>query len=59
MQLAELSAALGRRNEAIHFLEEAFDQHTARLVWLKQDAYFDSLHSDSRYRAIVKRIGLP
>ena len=56
---AELSAALGRRNDAIHYLEEAFDERTARLVWLKQDAYFDSLHSDSRYWAIVKRVGLP
>ena len=59
VQFAELSAALGRRNEAVHYLEEAFDQHTAGLVWLKQDPYFDSLHSDSRYQAIVKRVGLP
>jgi TolB-like protein/DNA-binding winged helix-turn-helix (wHTH) protein len=59
MQLADLSAALGRQNEAIRYLEEAFDQHTARLVWLKQNPYLDSLHSDPRYQAIVKRVGLP
>jgi TolB-like protein/DNA-binding winged helix-turn-helix (wHTH) protein len=59
LALAELSAILGRHDETIHYLEEAFDQHTARLIWLKQDPYFDSLHSDSRYQAIVKRVGLP
>jgi TolB-like protein/DNA-binding winged helix-turn-helix (wHTH) protein len=58
VELAEFSAALGRQDEAIHYLKEAFDQHTARLIWLKQNPYFDSLHSDSRYQAIVKGIGL-
>jgi tetratricopeptide (TPR) repeat protein len=59
LALAELSAVLGRQDEAIHYLQEALDQHAPRLVWLKQDPYFDSLHSDPRYQAIVKRVGLP
>jgi len=58
VELAEFSAALGRQDEAVHYLKEAFDQHTASLIWLKQDPYFDSLHPDSRYQAIVKAIGL-
>jgi TolB-like protein/DNA-binding winged helix-turn-helix (wHTH) protein len=59
VELAELSAGLGRHDQAIHYLEEAFDQHAAALIWLKQDPYLDSLHSDLRYQAIVKDIGLP
>jgi tetratricopeptide (TPR) repeat protein len=58
MDLAELSAALGRRDEAVRYLREALDQRLPDLVFLKQDPYFDSLHSDPRYQAIVKRIGL-
>jgi TolB-like protein/DNA-binding winged helix-turn-helix (wHTH) protein len=57
--LAELSASLGRRGEALRYLQEALDQRLADLVLLKQDPYFDSLHSDPRYQAIVKRVGLP
>ncbi len=59
VRLAELSVAAGRHDEAIRYLQDALDERSPRLVWLKQDAYFDSLHSDSRYQAIVKRVGLP
>jgi TolB-like protein/DNA-binding winged helix-turn-helix (wHTH) protein len=58
MDLADLSAALGRRDEAVRYLREALDQRLPDLVFLKQDPYLDSLHSDPRYQAIVKRIGL-
>jgi TolB-like protein/DNA-binding winged helix-turn-helix (wHTH) protein len=57
--LAQLSAILGRRGDALRYLQEALDQRLADLVFLKQDPYFDSLHSDPRYQAIVKRVGLP
>ncbi len=57
--LAELSASLGRPAEALRYLQEALDQRLPDLVFLKQDPYFDSLHSDPRYQAIVKRVGLP
>ncbi len=58
-ELAQLSAVLGRRDEAVRYLREALDQRLPDLVFLKQDPYFNSLHSDPRYQALVKRIGLP
>jgi TolB-like protein/DNA-binding winged helix-turn-helix (wHTH) protein len=57
--LAELSNSLGRRDDAVHYLQEALNQRLGDLVHLKQDPYFDSLHSDARFQAIVKEIGLP
>jgi TolB-like protein/DNA-binding winged helix-turn-helix (wHTH) protein len=57
--LARLSAAAGRNDEAIGYLQEALDQRLSDLVLLKQEPYFDSLQSDTRYQAIVKRVGLP
>jgi hypothetical protein len=59
LKLAELSAAAGHPDEAIHYLQQALDQHNADLIWLKQDPYYDPLHSDPRYLAIVKSVGLP
>ena len=59
IEMAALSASLERQDDAIHYLQLAFDQHAPRLVFLKQNPFFDSLHSDSRYQAIVKNAGLP
>jgi tetratricopeptide (TPR) repeat protein len=59
MNLAELSAVAGHRDEAIHYLQKALDQHDAALVWLKQNPKYDSLHPDPRFQAIVKGVGLP
>jgi tetratricopeptide (TPR) repeat protein len=59
VNLAELSAVAGHQDEAIHYLQEALEQHDADLVWLKQNPKYDSLHSDPRFQAIVKSVGLP
>jgi TolB-like protein/DNA-binding winged helix-turn-helix (wHTH) protein len=59
IELAELSAVAGHPDEAIHYLQEALDQHDADLVWLKQNPKYDSLHSDPRFQTIVKSLGLP
>jgi len=59
MALGGMATASGHRNEAIHYLQEMLDQHNTDLVFLKQDPRYDSLHSDPRYQAIVKAIGLP
>ena len=59
VEIARLSAILGRQDEAIHYLQQAYDQRVARLVFLKVNPFFDSLHSDARYQALVREIGLP
>jgi len=59
VKLAELSAAAGHPDEAIHYLQLALDQRDTDLIWLKQDPYYDPLHSDPRFQAVVKKVGLP
>jgi tetratricopeptide (TPR) repeat protein len=59
MKLAVLQAQLGHRDETLALLEEAFRQHAADMLWVQTDPAYDFLHSDERYRSIVKRIGLP
>jgi len=57
--LAVSYAQLGRREETLSLLEEATRQHSPLLLWIQNDPAFDFLHSDERYRSLIRRIGLP
>jgi hypothetical protein len=57
-QLAYLSARVRRTDEMLRYLEEAFREHSARIIFLQVEPVFDFLHADERYRALVKKIGL-
>ena len=47
------------KEETLQLLEDAYREHSPRLVFLQNEPVFDFLHSDPRYRAIVKNMGLP
>jgi tetratricopeptide (TPR) repeat protein len=53
------AARLHHTEETLGFLEAAYDERSPRLVYLKVEPKFDFLHSDERYRALVRKIGLP
>jgi TolB-like protein/DNA-binding winged helix-turn-helix (wHTH) protein len=57
--LAILYARLGDRQHALASLEEAVQQHSPQLFDIQEDTSFDLLHGDPRYRAVVRRVGLP
>jgi TolB-like protein/DNA-binding winged helix-turn-helix (wHTH) protein len=57
--LATLNAQLGRREETLTLLEQGYREHSPLLLWIQNDPAFDFLHSDGRYRFIIKGIGLP
>ena len=59
VDFAELYAQLGNREQTLALLEEAFQQHAPGLLWIQGDSAYDFLHSDERYRSIIKRVGLP
>ncbi|MGC1362662.1 MAG: hypothetical protein WA826_15930, partial [Silvibacterium sp.] len=53
-------AQLGMREETLNQLEEAYRQHAPQLVEdVQEDPAYDFLHSDERYRSIIRRMGLP
>lgn len=58
LELAEAYAALGMKDETFQQLGDAYLQHSMDLVFLQDEPVFDSLHSDERYRALVRKIGL-
>ncbi len=59
VEMAGLYAQLGDREKTLALLEEGFEQRAPLLLWIQTDPAYDFLHSDPRYRSLVKRIGLP
>ena len=59
LRFAQTSARLGRKAEALRYLEQAYAEHVPTLVFIQTEHDFDSLHSNPRYQAIVKKTGLP
>jgi hypothetical protein len=57
--LASLYAQLGRREETLAFAKEGYRQHAPLLLFIQIDPAFAFLHSDERYRSIIRRVGLP
>jgi len=49
---------LGNQNEALSSLERACEERDPRVTLLKVDPRWESLRSDPRFVAILKRIGL-
>jgi len=56
--VAMLCFALGEKDEAFIWLEKAYQDHDVRLSRMKVDPEWDSMRSDPRFVAILKRIGL-
>ena len=53
-------AQLGHGEQTLAQLEEAYRQHSPGLVdGIQDDPAYDFLHSDERYKALIKKIGLP
>ena len=51
--------ALGDQDNALTWLEKAYEERSGWLVWLNVDPKLDSLRSDARFAELVKRVGLP
>jgi TolB-like protein/Flp pilus assembly protein TadD len=58
VNVALVLSALGETNEALTWLEKGCAERDVRLTLLKVDPRWDSLRSDPRFVAILKRIGL-
>jgi len=56
---AELFAALGNTDMAMHYLEQGYREHTVELVRLQVNPAYDDMRADSRFQDLVHRIGLP
>jgi tetratricopeptide (TPR) repeat protein len=58
-EIAAVYAALGQKETAFKWLEQAYQVRSTSLINLKVDPRFDSLRSDRRFSDLVRRVGLP
>lgn len=57
--VAVVHAGLGQIDEAFKWLNRAYDEHAAFLVFVGWDPRFSRLRKDVRYTELARRIGLP
>jgi eukaryotic-like serine/threonine-protein kinase len=56
--IARAYTALGEKDQAIEWLERAYQERAFSVFFLKVDPEFDSMRSDSRFADLMRRIGL-
>ena len=56
---ARIYALLGDSDEALNWLEKAYQERVSALVFLRNDPSFESLDGDPRFTDLLRRIGLP
>jgi len=52
-------AHLNRKEDAFEWLEKAYQERSSWLIFLKTDPQYDTLRSDPRFTALIKKVGLP
>jgi TolB-like protein/tetratricopeptide (TPR) repeat protein len=52
-------ARLAEKETAFRYLADSFDERSTGLVFLVVDSSWDSIRDDARFRAAVRRVGLP
>src|SRR5216117_126341 len=53
--IAAVSTAFGDKEEAFHWLERAYDEHSGVLQWIAFVPEFRDLHSDARFPDLLQR----
>jgi tetratricopeptide (TPR) repeat protein len=57
--VALVHAGLGDEDQALAWLDRAYEERSHWLVYLKAWPLFDGLRSDARFAALLGRVGLP
>lgn len=57
--IAMIYVGMGEKDEAFAWLDKAYQEHSFWLMWIKMDPKVDSLRSDPRFTALMRRVGLP
>ncbi len=57
--VAKINTGSGQNDEALKWLEKAYEERSGWLIWLKIDPTLDSLRSDSRFQDLLRRMNFP
>jgi serine/threonine protein kinase/lipoprotein NlpI len=55
--IAWIYVGLGEKEKAFKWLEKAYEERSNWLIMLNNDQLFNSLHSDARYKTLLRNIG--
>jgi serine/threonine protein kinase/tetratricopeptide (TPR) repeat protein len=58
MWIAVIHFGLGEKDQAFDWMQKAYDDRSAWLVYLKVDPLFDAVRGDARFVDLVRRVGL-
>jgi hypothetical protein len=58
MDIGLIYAGLGDKDKALDWLEQAFRERSALLIYLRVDPRLDALRSSHRFQDLVRNIGL-
>jgi tetratricopeptide (TPR) repeat protein len=58
-QVASVYARMGKKNEALTWLEKTYAERSGRIVRLRSDPKFDSLRSEPGFVSIIRRMNFP
>jgi Flp pilus assembly protein TadD len=57
--IAMIYAGLGEKDQALAWLDRAYQERSWYMVLLNVDPRLDNLRSDARFQDLVRRVGLP
>jgi tetratricopeptide (TPR) repeat protein len=57
--LAGIYAGLNDKDETFRLLQKGYEEHSAGMLYLAIDVFWDGLRSDPRYADLLRRMGLP
>jgi hypothetical protein len=59
MGIAPRYLKAGDHDRAMHWLEKAYEAHSANLPYVAADPLWDPMRSNPRFQALVRKLGLP
>jgi hypothetical protein len=57
-EIALIYAGLGDKPHALEWLDNAYEDHSQKLLYMKKDPRFDSLRADPRFQQTLRRMNL-
>jgi len=57
--VARIHAALGEHDDALRWLETAYEERATWMIFLKNDPHLDCLRPNPRFQDLLKRMNFP
>ena len=56
--IAAVYIGMGEKEQTFAWLDKAYDERSSWMPWLKIEPKWDSLHTNPRFTALLRRVGL-